>query len=104
MVNPIGPLSVKINSSVIINCTITDPESHIRWTVHYKNNTALSIYVVPGAMVIYSTSSSSLLLAVHVLGFTITGIQCSEFQSKPDQFSYRSGTLVHLKVQGMLIL
>ena len=95
MVTPIGPLSVDINSSVTINCSVTNPES-FNW--HYKSSSD-----VPGIKIICSTLSSS--LTIHVMNISITGLQCREYvYNRHGNPIFRSGKTVQLLVHGMLIL
>ena len=103
VVNPIGPLSVKINSTVTIHCNITDPENHLEWTLIHKNNSVTNAGHAPGFMIIYSTTSSSSLV-FRVMDFSITGILCTEVHGIPGDSFQSSGRKVQLLIQGMLIL
>ena len=104
VVNPVGPLLLKINSTVTILCNATDPVNHPAWYFIDKNNSVFPVdYNAPGNVIRNLTASTSS-LSFRVVDFSIIGIQCIEVNDKPGDILRDRGRIIHLLFQGMLIL
>ena len=104
VVNPVGPLLLKINSTVTIHCNATDPVNHPLWYLIDKNNNVLAVTDNDPGYVIRNLTASTSSLSFRVVDFFIIGIQCTEVNAKHHDILPQRGRIIHLLFQGMLIL